>query len=275
MNLQQDILSPAADKLNNSATAKLDARLLLNHALGVKAEERLEEDVVLPQSKIEVFNSYIARRAQGEPTSRIIGRRDFWQSTFKLKPNVFDPRPETELIVEIALGDEQEHRKILDLGTGTGSIVLSILAERSQWRGVGLDISPAAVCLAQENASALGLSHRVHFICANWLWDFSGAFDIITCNPPYIEAGQIKTLAKEVKDHDPHQALSGGADGLEAYRALARLTPNLLKQGGKLLLELGAGQAEAVRALFEARAWHKSLHKDLAAIDRVLLLEKK
>ncbi len=276
MNLQKEILLPAIEKLKqaNKQAASLDARLLLSHALDCSLEVLLDGNLDLPRTDLKRFDSYIARRLSGEPVSRIIGKRDFWQNTFMLEPEVFDPRPETELMVEVALSNQQDKQRILDLGTGTGCIILSILAAREGFRGIGVDISPLAVNLARKNARALSLSSRVHFMCIDWRWGFSGNFDIVTCNPPYIEDREIATLAAEVKDFDPPQALSGGADGLEAYRELATLAPKLLKKGGTLLLELGQGQAQEVAALFSQSHWQPKTYSDLNQITRILELVK-
>ena len=276
MTTHKEILFSGVAELKQAdkQTARLDARVLLSHTLGIEPEDLLQNEVELSKNNIEKFKHYITRRAQGEPVARIIGKRDFWNSTFLLAPDVFDPRPETELLVEVALENQHAKQNILDLGTGTGCILLSILAERGAYRGVGIDISAAAVHLARKNARALKLTQRAHFICADWRAGLSGNFDLITSNPPYIAADEIPHLSQEVKGYDPEVALVGGADGLAVYRDIARLAPNLLKREGRLLLELGAGQAAAVQSLFDSKLWQARTYKDLSGIVRLLGLVK-
>lgn len=283
MAAQKNILESATTQLKqaDNSSAELDARLLLAHVLDKNANDLLclagDFENEINETQATHFAQLLARRLEGEPVSRILGKRGFWSEEFNLAPDVFDPRPETELLVELATknpAEKDDPLRVLDLGTGTGCILLSILKERPAWKGIGIDRSPHAVRLANKNMSALGLWGRAHFICTNWNIGFNGNFDLIVSNPPYIEEGAIAGLAREVKEFDPHLALSGGADGLCAYRQLASLAPALLKKNGCLLLELGEGQADAVQALFDASLWLPSLHKDLSGTNRVLSLEK-
>lgn len=277
MHSQKNILALAGEQLKQAGnpSATLDARLLLAHALEKSAADLLCGTALVDEKQAAQFASFLARRLEGEPVSRILGKRGFWTEDFLLAPDVFDPRPETELLVAQALCEKKEGARVLDLGTGTGCILLSILKERPSWKGIGIDRSPHAVRLAGKNLSALGLWGRAHFICTDWNVGFRGSFDLILSNPPYIKAGKIEGLAREVKNHDPYLALSGGADGMLAYRQLAQLAPPLLASRGRLLLELGEGQADEVQALFEESLWSHTLHKDLSGINRVLSLEKR
>lgn len=255
----------------------LDSRLLLQFATKANSETLLYESKShnFTSEQIEKFNFFLERRIKGEPTSRIIGKRSFWDVDFILKENVFDPRPETELLVEEAVKIEIETPHILDLGTGTGCILISILKNRPKWLGVGVDKSPHAIKNARLNAQNLDLSERAHFICADWCANFSGNFDIVLSNPPYIPSSDIETLSVEVRSFDPFLALSGGKDGLECYRELALMVPNLLKPNGKLLLELGYAQASAVKKIFEKADFRiQQEFLDLNGIVRVLLLDK-
>ncbi|QDC11567.1 peptide chain release factor N(5)-glutamine methyltransferase [Oceanicola sp. D3] len=183
------------------------------------------------------------RRAAGSPMSHIRGWRDFWKARFIVTPDVLDPRPETEVLVAAAL--EEAFADVLDLGSGSGCILLSLLAERTQARGVGLELSPAAIKVAQRNAEALGLAGRAGFVESDWFTRLRGRYDLIVSNPPYIAEAEMAGLARELA-HEPQGALNDGGDGLSAYRAIAAGLGDHLAPGGRVLLEIGPTQGAAV-----------------------------
>jgi release factor glutamine methyltransferase len=213
------------------------------------------------------------RRIAREPISHILGSKGFWTLQFAVTPDVLTPRPETELLVETALEfiPPEKPALVLDLGVGSGAILLSVLSERPDAVGVGVDVSEAALAVARANAEAVGVAERVEWRVSNWGEGLEGGFDVIVSNPPYIASAEIARLAPEVSRHEPHLALDGGADGLDAYRALLPRIRALLNPGGRFALEVGRGQAPAVWALAD-QAGLAPLDKraDLAGIDRVV-----
>ena len=230
-----------------------EARLLLAHAEGVTPETLFAypERAVVEET---LARSYIERRAAREPVSRILGRRSFWKHEFAIGPGVLDPRPDTETLVETVLRrvpDREAPLRLVDLGVGSGCILLSLLDEYPNARGVGVDIDRRALETARGNARALDLLDRAGFVLGDWLAPLDGAFDVIVSNPPYIETGVIGGLAPEVRNHDPRAALDGGGDGLDAYRAILAAAPDALKAGGLLACEVGHDQARSVGNLFE------------------------
>lgn len=233
----------------------LDARLLAAHACGVSQEDAIGKDgLPLSPHMAARVREAAARRLAGEPVSRIAGRREFWGLPFALTPDTLDPRPETELLVEAALrhvrdnGLGGERLRILDLGVGSGCLLGALLSELPLATGAGVDINARAAMAARENLRALGLLPRSSFLCGDWLDALGDAsFDIIVGNPPYIESPRIAELDIEVKGYDPHFALDGGADGLDAYRAIMAQAFRVLRGGGFIALETGAGQARLVR----------------------------
>ena len=259
----------------------LDARLLLCEAAELSHEVLVARGRErLPQHVADRLSGYLTRRLRGEPVSRIKGKREFYGRDFLIDAHTLDPRPDTETLIAAALdlllrdGRIARPRNILDLGTGSGCILLTLLAELPQARGVGTDISDGAIEIAARNASRLGLETRVRFAAANWFDGLEGGFDLIVSNPPYIPKGEIGSLAREVAAHDPMAALDGGADGLDAYRAIAAGAAKHLAPGGHLLVEIGAGQAEAVLGLFGASGLlvdGDSLRRDLAGRLRCIL----
>ena len=216
-----------------------------------------------------------ARRFAGEPLSRILGRREFWSLEFAISPNVLDPRPDTETVVEAALAAFAERRaeplRVLDLGVGSGALLCALLSELSAARGLGVDLSEAAAAAARANVEALGFSDRAEVRVGDWAAGLAGPFDIVVANPPYVRSGDIAFLEREARVHDPRLALDGGADGLDAYRALAPEMARLLAPTGRFFLEVGAGQADAVKALAAAAGLvDLATHRDLAGIERVV-----
>lgn len=272
------VLTRATGDLASSGLAvpRLDARLLLAHALGVPAEQLLSLGPrTLSVGELSALSDLLRRRRAGEPTSRIVGRREFWSLEFTVTPDVLDPRPDSETLVEAVL-DALRGRaapRIADLGTGSGCLLLALLSERPDATGVGIDISAAACRVAAGNARSLKLDDRASFACMDWNGAVTGGgFDVVVSNPPYIADGEIAALAPEVARHDPPGALSGGADGLGAYRQLAPAAAALLRPGGFVAVEIGAGQKPPVGQIFAAHGLAlRGVRRDLAGIDRCLV----
>lgn len=215
------------------------------------------------------FASLVARRAAREPFSHIAGYRDFWKHRFRVNRDVLDPRPETEMLVELALAGT--FSRVLDLGTGSGCILISLLAERPEARGVGTDVSEEAVLLAGENAARIGVADRLILPLSDWYADVGGRYDLIVSNPPYIAAGEMAGLQPEVRDFEPRGALTDEGDGLSAYRTIAAGARDHLTEGGRLLVEIGADQAAAVAEIFRAAGLAEiTVHPDLNGKDRVV-----
>lgn len=253
--------------------AELDARHMLRAIIGEQAMGA-DPDHGLDETAAVQLESMVARRENREPLSHILGCWGFWSLNLSVSADVLTPRPETERLIELALDAlEPGPCKILDLGTGTGAILFSLLSERPAARGVGVDLSAAALKIAAANAHALDLDARVQLIEGNWGAALNLApFDALVSNPPYIASKVISTLAPEVSTYEPMLALNGGKDGLDAYRAILPLIPRYLKPGGWFALEIGADQGKALFKLAQAQ---KNIHKihvfqDLAGRDRVI-----
>ena len=253
---------------------RLEARLLLAHALGV-GQEALLRDPGRPVP-IPAFRALVARRAAHEPLALILGRREFWSLDLRVAPATLVPRPDTETLVEAALAafpDRDAVRRVLDLGTGTGALLLAALTEFPAAWGIGVDRVPAAAGLAAANAARTGLAARAGFLCGNWADALAGRFDLVLCNPPYIPTDALAGLMPEVARFEPRLALDGGGDGLEAYRAVVAALPRLLEAAGVAVLELGAGQAESVAGLARALGLAVVCERaDLSGIPRALSL---
>lgn len=244
-------------KLAGIEDSLVDARALIGYALKLdRAQLISHSDRPLEAREINTISALAARRLKHEPVSRIVGHREFWDLDLYVSPDVLVPRPETETIVEAALdfvvrgGLRQEKLRILDIGTGTGALLLALLQELPNAIGTGTDLSEAAIAVARGNAERNRLSGRAHFVVCNIADGIEGQFDLIVSNPPYIPHAEIATLMPEVRDYDPPMALDGGTDGLDAYRAIASDAQRLLAPGGRLIVELGMGQEAAVTALF-------------------------
>jgi release factor glutamine methyltransferase len=256
-----------------------DARALLCAALHLtRAQLSAQSDRILEAREVSAASALAARRVKREPVSRILGRKEFWSLPLTVTPDVLVPRPETETIVEAALdwvhsgGLREEKLRILDIGTGSGALVLALLRELPEAVGVATDISPAAIAVARANAERHTLAARCIFVVCSIAEALSGRFDLIVSNPPYIARGAIPDLDPEVRDFDPKLALDGGTDGLDAYRAIATVAPNLLRPGGRLVVELGIGQEPPVRALIGAAGLSaEAVRPDLAGIPRALV----
>ncbi|MDI1345859.1 MAG: peptide chain release factor N(5)-glutamine methyltransferase [Pseudolabrys sp.] len=253
-----------------------DARLLIGHVLGLDRTALMTNgDRALHADDIAAIDALAARRLQHEPVSRILGRKEFWSLSLDVSGAVLVPRPETETIVEAVLefigGARLERLRILDIGTGSGALLLALLTELTNATGIATDISPAAIAVARANAERLGLAARCGFVVCNIADGVTGPFDLIVSNPPYIAHAEIATLEPDVRDYDPALALDGGKDGLDAYRAIAAQAPPLLAPGGRLTVELGAGQEGAVSALFtKSGLTVEAARPDLAGIPRAL-----
>jgi release factor glutamine methyltransferase len=235
-------------------TPLLDARLLLAHATSLTREDMiLDPQRSADPVSVEKFRDFIARRMAHEPVSRILGTREFYGRAFTVTPAVLDPRPDTETLIDLALPLIAGRCRILDLGTGSGAIIVTLLAERPAALGVAVDTSEAALKTAKANAEAHGVAGRLSFLTCSWFERVSGRFDLIAANPPYIPAGDIQGLEPDVREFDPHLALAGGTDGLDAYRQIAAGAGHVLAPGGQIVVEIGAGQALDVEEIF-ARA---------------------
>jgi release factor glutamine methyltransferase len=268
----------AADALaaRGIETAALDARILVEEALGLTATDlALHGGEPVGQAGAERLASYLARRSSGEPVARIIGAWEFWGLPFGLSPETLVPRPDTETLVEAALGlglPPGGPRRLLDLGTGSGCILVALLSEWPRARGLGLDRSHGALVTARANAARNGVSDRAAFVAGDWAAALAGPFDVVVANPPYIAGPVIAGLAEEVRAHDPRLALDGGPDGLDAYRAILAQVPPLLAPGGHLLVEIGYDQEEALRRLAAAHGLSAQVRRDLAGHPRVVVM---
>lgn len=248
-----------------------DARRLMAAALGVAADRLtlLGSDPLSPDAAA-AFERMVAERGRFRPVAQIVGRRLFWGRDFLVTSAVLDPRPETETLVALALEGPPPAR-ILDIGTGSGAILLSLLAEWPDARGVGTDIDPDALRVARENAQRLGVAERAEFVRTDWADGVAGRFGLVVSNPPYIAAAEVDTLAPDVREWEPRHALTPGPTGLESYRRIAAALPVLLPPGGRVLFEIGPTQAGAVSGLLAvAGLGAVSVHRDIDGRDRVV-----
>ena len=233
----------------------IDARLLLEAAAGASRMDILTDPYrIVTAEQQAAYAAMVDRRLRREPVSRIVGKKGFWKIMLNVTPDVLSPRPDTETILDVATlaFARNEAFSVIDLGTGSGAILLALLSERTAAHGVGTDISSEALAVAKENAANLDLNDRATFLRTEWAAGFGDAgFDLVVSNPPYIPTDHIATLDPEVRDHDPHLALDGGPDGLQAYRDLAPEVARILRPGGVFAVEIGWDQAEPVKALFE------------------------
>jgi len=256
-------------------TPDLDARILVGHALALD-HAALVAAATRPLAELEAarISAFASRRIAGEPVARIVGQREFWGLPLIVTPAVLVPRPETETVVELALtllGNDRTRRlRIADLGTGSGAILLALLRELPNARGIGTDTVPGALDVARRNAERLGFGDRTTLLASDFGAALDGPFDLVVSNPPYIASHEIAALAREVREHDPRPALDGGADGLVAYRALAADAARLIGTG-HLVVEIGAGQQRDVEFLLTEKGLAiAGLRHDLAGIARAL-----
>ncbi len=259
-------------------TPAADARLLIGHALHLERAQLITQaDRILEAREVNVISALAARRLRHEPVSRILGAKEFWSLMLEVTPAVLVPRPDTETVIEAALdfvvrgGLRMERLRILDIGTGSGALLLALLSELPNALGLGTDISTVALEVARANAERHHFADRCTFVACNIAAVVSGPFDLVVSNPPYIARGDIATLPPEVREYDPVIALDGGSDGLDGYRAIAADAHRLLASGGRLIVELGAGQEPAVRTLFtKAGLSVGAARNDLGGIPRAL-----
>jgi release factor glutamine methyltransferase len=264
--LRAELLKQTTEALRSAAgsSAGIEARWLLEAASGDSG----------------VLAGFVARRLAGEPVDRILGRRGFWTLDLAVTPATLSPRSDTETIVRAALeridaeGRRNDRLRLLDLGTGTGAILLALLSELPEAVGLGVDASPAALDVAAANGDLANIgASRVEWRLGDWATGLSGPFDIIVSNPPYIPTADIAGLDREVREHDPHLALDGGADGLDCYRIILAQLSGLLAPGGFAVLELGFGQADSVKAIAEAEQLEVAgVHSDLGGVPRAMVL---
>jgi release factor glutamine methyltransferase len=225
---------------------------------------------------VETIRALALRRTTGEPVARLLGEKEFYGLSFALSPETLVPRPDTETLIDAVLAtvDRIAQPAILDLGTGSGAILLALLTELPNATGVGVDLSADALATAARNAERLGIARRVQFRQGDWAAGIDRRFDIVVSNPPYNASPEILDLPVEVREHDPHLALDGGLDGLDAYRVIIADLGRVLTPGGRAFLEIGAGQAEAVSDLASAAGFMCDFRRDLAGIDRVAVLNR-
>ena len=266
---------------NNIESARLETRIIFGFVLDVdyQAVSGREEICEKDAKKIKLMAK---KRVGGMPLDKIIGKKSFYKYDFFVNENVLSPRPETETLVEqaVAIIKEKNFSRVLDLGTGSGCILLSILGDCPKATGTGVDISSSALDVAEKNAADLGLKERINFVNASWndenfLSNFSEKFDIIVTNPPYIAKTEKENLMKEVRCFDPEIALYGGDDGFEEYKNISEKAPCLLKDGGYIFIEAGFGQAEEISNIFSEKGFKKEkLVKDLSGVCRCVILKK-
>lgn len=265
----------AALKAAGIDSPSIDARLLMEVAAGASRADILTDPYrVLTDAQQAALDDFVARRLKREPVSRILGKKGFWKIMLNVTPDVLSPRPDTEAILDVVMLAYPPHQafQMVDLGTGSGAILLAILAERAGATGLGTDISFEALAVARDNAGSLGLDRRCDFLRTEWAAGMADhSFDLVVSNPPYIPSDDIDGLDPEVRDHDPRLALDGGPDGLEAYRQLAPEIMRIMKPGGVFAVEIGWDQGPQVKALFEAAGFTDVIVvKDLSDRDRVV-----
>ena len=271
-----DAIRAAAERLcATSDTARLDAELLMAHVLGVSRSQLLllrMRDEAAPHAA--GFDRLVERRAAHEPVAHLLGVQEFFGLEFAVTPDTLIPRGDSETIVQAALDCAAHDARVLDMGTGSGALLLAFLHERPGAKGVGIDASAAALAVASANGQRLGLAERAQFVQANWLesgWAHDlGRFDLVLCNPPYVESDAI--LDPDVREFEPATALFAGPEGLDDYRAIVPQLGKLLVPGGVAIFEIGAGQAEAVGAIASESGFAAETRRDLADRPRALIL---
>ncbi|WP_340588614.1 peptide chain release factor N(5)-glutamine methyltransferase [Erythrobacter alti] len=272
MTITNALREAAAQLSATSDTARLDAELLMAHALGISRSDLLLRHMA--ESAPDAFFSMVKRRAANEPVAHIIGKQEFYGREFIVTPDVLIPRPDSESVVQAALDAAPTPKRVLDCGTGSGALLLTLLAERPPAQGVGVDSSPAALEVAQRNALNLDMADRAQMLLADWTqpgWaDNLGRFDLIIANPPYVE--DDAELAPDVREYEPSRALFSGPEGLDDYRILIPQLPQLLTESGVAVLEIGHKQAAAVAKIAETQGFGTEAREDLAGRDRAIVL---
>jgi release factor glutamine methyltransferase len=276
-----DLLKDGAARLARAGIdgAAREVRLLLQAAARIP----ISIQIAFPERTITTdaaarFDELLERRVRREPMAHILGQREFWSLAFKVTADTLDPRPDSETLIQAVLDQVPERSaalRLVDFGTGTGCLLLSLLHELPNAVGLGVDASPAALAIATENASALGLAQRASFHCGDWDGGLDPGFEVVVSNPPYIPSDEIAGLQPEVASYEPRLALDGGSDGLDAYRRLAPAAMRLLVPGGLAAFEIGYRQGDSVRGIMAAAGLrHIATARDLAAVERCLLFRK-
>lgn len=263
------------------SSPRLEARLLIANILKIKADE-VNSQTIVPENLQPQLQADIEKRLQGMPIDKILKRKEFYKYDFITSEDVLSPRPDTEILLDVALKliSQNALKNVLDLGVGSGCILLSILKENTNIQGVGVDISPKALNITKQNAEILGVLQNCHLIEKSWFdEDFistlNNRFNLIVSNPPYIPTVDIPSLDIAVRQYDPLIALDGGTDGLKNYKRIAELAPSLLKKNGYIVLEIGIHQALSVKKIFEKQHLkHLQTLPDLAGVERVLIFQK-
>ena len=258
-------------------TAELDARLILKEILSFDDKELIiRENYIIPEGIIREIFAIEERRLKGEPISKIFKKRDFYKSKFIISNDVLDPRPETELIVEIANKyiKKNDVKNILDLGTGSGCILLSVLKENKMINGLGIDLSKEAINIAQKNSKKLQVEKQSNFLISNWMESINFKFDIVVSNPPYIPSKDIKKLSKDVKKFDPLISLDGGEDGLSCYRLIVKDLKRVITKNAIIIIEIGCNQSKLVEEIFKKNDFKLvKKYNDINGLDRVLTFQ--
>ena len=258
-------------------TPELDARIILKEVLSLDDKDLILKDSLdIPDEMIEEIIAIESRRLNGEPISKIFKKRDFYNSTFLISNDVLDPRPETELIVEIANNfiNKNEVKNILDLGTGSGCILLSILKENKMINGLGIDLSKDAISIAKQNSKKLNLETQSNFLISNWMSSVNYKYDLVVSNPPYIASEDIKKLSKSVKIYDPILSLDGGDDGLNSYRLIASDLKRVVSKHALVIIEIGYNQSLQVIEIFKKNNFKlMKKYNDINGLDRVLTFQ--
>lgn len=272
-----EVLQTRGAILRNGGIEGSDIRRLAAHAFGLNSVEMISQSLMaISSEKLALLDGLVARRMVHEPIGRIVGIKEFYGLSFHLSAETLEPRADTECLVNAVVDDWQaksgQLNNVLDLGTGTGAILIALLTQFPEWRGVGADVSAGAVETAQRNAQDNNVSDRARFMRTNWCAGIEGKFEVIVSNPPYINSDVIPTLSTEVKEHDPALALDGGLDGLDAYRQILDGCRPLLAEVGRLYLEIGYDQGDSVKQLAVALGWKfERKLKDYGENDRVLM----
>ncbi|MEH6404456.1 MAG: peptide chain release factor N(5)-glutamine methyltransferase [Sneathiella sp.] len=271
----EEALRNAAEKLRAAELSdpRREASVLIAHVLGGDREIIFREpEKILTEKELDRFVGFVDRRCKREPASHILGKREFWSRDFFVSKHVLDPRPDSETLIEAVLNfanNETCPRKILDLGTGSGCLLLTLIKELGDATGVGVDFSGDALTVAEKNAQALDVNERVAFVRSRWFDNVEGRFDLIISNPPYIEQDAIEQLQPEVRDYEPRLALDGGVDGLDCYRDIISQASGFLTKQGFVIFEVGAGQADDVELLLRSNNFEDiRQYSDLAGIKR-------
>ncbi len=276
-NQGEELLQTATDMLRKAGveSPRREARLLLAHCLSIPPRELVSRAVDLSGKEAEAFLGFVNRRCSREPLAYITGRREFWSLEFSVSPAVLIPRPESEVLVETALREFPQRGaplRVLDLGTGSGCLLLAFLSERPNADGLGIDLSEHALPIADQNARTLSLHNRAEFSCCDWVSGIEGEFDVVFANPPYVQTDDLHELEPELA-YEPICALDGGADGLDAYREIAKSVRPRLNAGAALFLEIGKDQANAVHSIFSTHGFYVTgTVSDLSGIPRCVIV---